>query len=222
MKKNFIQMFAACLRGFAILAIGGLTTTALISCGDDDDDNNSQPKTPQEQQEDTKAATADITLTLVIQPATLNVFEYDFKYVDAKGNTKTFDIDNNTTGVSFDEFERNRYNTFTNATFPVYGDDFYKDMQNPLVLRYTLKDQPTGKKYSYETVCHVREDFKYQDVFIYAFPCVFVTETPKGGQRTVKNDFQFQITKVTNWEPFANLANGKRSTLGSDELTVNE
>jgi hypothetical protein len=215
MKKNLLWMLAAIL-------FCGLTTTVFTSCGDDEDD--SQPSTPEqpEKPEDKKAESADVTLTLVIQKSTLNVFEYDFKYVDAKGNTKTYDIDAQTEGVAFDELEQGRYNTYTQATFPAYGEACYNDMKKPLVLRVTLKDQPTGKKYSYETVCHVKEDFKYQEAFIYSFPSVFVTETPKGGKRTVKSDFQFQVVDVTNWERFKAAADGKTSTLGYGEYTVNE
>lgn len=58
------------------------------------------------QQEDKKVESADVTLTLVIQLSTLDVFEYDFKYVDTKGDTKTIKIDAETTGVSFDAFEQ--------------------------------------------------------------------------------------------------------------------
>ena len=222
MKKYLLWMLAAIL-------CCGLTTFALTSCGGDDDDP--QPKTPEEQeeqqggkQEEPKAESYDVTLTLVIQRATLNAFEYDFKYVDAKGNTKTYDIDQDTEGVSFDSFELPRYNTYANTYFPAKGDAFYQDMKNPLLLRITLKDQPTGKKYSFETVCHIKESFQYTEAFVYSFPTVLVTETPKGGQRALKygNSFNFQIVDVTNWERFYNATQGKKSTLGTDDLTVGE
>lgn len=213
MKKNLLWMLAAIL-------FCGLTTTVFTSCGDDEDDG--QPSTPEEQPGEKKPESADVILTLVIQRGTLNVFEYDFKYVDAKGNTKTYDIDAQTEGVAFDELEQSRYNTFTSATFAAYPETFRNDMKNPLVLRVTLKDQPTGKKYSYQTICHIKKDFQFQERFIYAFPSVFVTETPKGGKRTVKCDFQFQVVDVTNWERFASAADGKSSTLGWGEYTVNE
>jgi hypothetical protein len=83
MKKNHLWMLAAIL-------LYGLATV-FISCSKDDDGD--KPKTPEEEQpggkEDPKAASADVTLTLIIQRSTLNAFEYDFKLVDTNGTAKT-------------------------------------------------------------------------------------------------------------------------------------
>ena len=220
MKKNFMWMIAAIL-------FCGTMTTVFTSCGSDDSNTTPKPVTPEEQQEEKKAESADVTLTLVVQRSTLNIFKYDFKYVDAKGNTQTFDIDEKTEGVPFDDFEQPLYNLYSKASFPALGEAFAQDMQNPLVLRFTLKNQPTGKNYSYETICHIKEDFQFKENFIYVFPSVLVTETPKGGHRALKygNSFNFQITQVTEsgWERLAGRIEGKRSTLGSDDnMTVNE
>jgi hypothetical protein len=219
MKKNNLWMLAAIL-------LCGLATV-FISCSKDDDGD--KPKTPEEEQpggkEDPKAASADVTLTLIIQRSTLNAFEYDFKYVDTKGTTKTWDIDAETEGVALDDFEKAIYNTYVNLSLPMYGEELVKDMQNPLVLRFTLKDQPTGKQYSYETIMHVKKDFKFTDTFFFCRPSVIVTETPKGGQRTTKGgSFSIQVNKITadSWERYVTAIDGKASINGTFELTVNE
>ena len=216
MKKNNLWMLAAIL-------LCGLATV-FISCSKDDDGD--KPKTPEEEQpggkEEPKAASADVTLTLIIQRSTLNAFEYDFKYVDTKGTTKTWDIDAETEGVALDDFEKAIYNTYVNLSLPMYGEELVKDMQNPLVLRFTLKDQPTGKKYSYETIMHAKKDFKFTDPFYFCRPGVIVTETPKGGQRTQKESFVIQVNPVTDWERFVSLVDGKSCIYGTGELTVNE
>ena len=104
----------------------------------------------------------------------------------------------------------------------MYGEELVKDMQNPLVLRFTLKDQPTGKKYSYETIMHAKKDFKFTDPFYFCRPSVIVTETPKGGQRTPKESFVIQVNPVTDWESYVSKVDGKSSIYGTGELTVNE
>ena len=74
MKKNLLWMLAA------ILFCGVMTT----SCSKDDDDNSTPtPDTPKQETQ------YDIELNFIAHPKSLQYFEYDFKYVDANGNTKT-------------------------------------------------------------------------------------------------------------------------------------
>jgi hypothetical protein len=126
--------------------------------------------------------------------------------------------------VALDDYEKSVYNTFANSAFPIYGEALVKDMQNPLVLRFTLKDQPTGKKYSYETIMHIKKDFQIKERFYYCRPSVIATETPKGGQRTPKESFVIQVNDITvnSWERYVSLVDGKSSLYGSGELIVNE
>ena len=217
MRKNHFWMFAAIL-------LCGLATV-FISCSKDDD-GDTKPKEEEQPggKEDPKAASADVTLTLIVQRSTLNAFEFDFKYVDTKGTTKTWDIDAETEGVALDDFEKSIYNTYVNLSLPMYGEELVKDMQNPLVLRFTLKDQPTGKQYSYETIMHVKKDFKFTDTFFFCRPSVIASETPKGGKRMLKYSFSIQVNDITvsNWERYVTAIDGRSSIWGSGELTVNE
>ena len=209
----------------AILLCG--LATVFISCSKDDDGD--KPKTPEEEQpggkEDPKAASADVTLTLIIQRSTLNIFEYDFKLVDTNGTAKTLKIDEKTEGVALDDFEKAIYNTYVNLSLPMYGQALVNDMLNPLVLRFTLKDQPTGKQYSYETIMHVKKDFKFTDPFYFCRPSSILTETPKGGQRTTKGgSFSIQANYYTasTWESYISKIDGRASICGTGEWTVNE
>ena len=216
MRKNHFWMLAAIL-------LCGLATV-FISCSKDDD-GDTKPKTEEEEQggkENPKAASADVTLTLIIQRSTLNAFEYDFKYVDTNGAAKTLKINEKTEGVALDEYEKYVYNTYSKLSFPIYGEDFVKEMQNPLVLRFTMKDQPTGKQYSYETIIHAKKDFQFKEPFYYCKPSVIVTETPKGGQRTPKESFVIQVQPVSDWERYVSTVDGKSSLYGSGDFTVNE
>ena len=217
MRKNHFWMFAAIL-------LCGLATV-FTSCSKDDD-GDTKPKEEEQPggKEDTKAASADVTLTLIVQRSTLNAFEFDFKYVDTNGSAKTLKVDEKTEGVALDDFEKSVYNTFANPFFPTYGEALVKDMQNPLVLRFTLKDQPTGKNYSYETIMHIKKDFQIKESFFFCRPSVIASETPKGGKRMLKYSFSIQVNDITvsNWERYVTAIDGRSSIWGSGELTVNE
>jgi len=203
MKKNLLWMLAA------ILLCGAMTT----SCSkDDDDDNNAQ--TPDKPNVETKY---DFELNFIAQPKSLLYFEYDFKYVDANGNTKTIDIDQNTTSASLGTLAQNpSYKAVISAIASIEG---YADMQNPFIYRVTLKDQPVGKTISYTTTCHVKENATITETLQYAWPSVLVVKTT---DTSVFSNFNFKTWKITpdKWESYIPTIDGKIISNATDEIVV--
>jgi hypothetical protein len=171
MKKNFIQMFAACLRGFAILAVCGLTTTVLTSCGDDDDDNKSNPQ-PEQPAAEKKY---DITLTFFTYKTIAAYVDCEFTYTDHNGKKSTpVTITGNENGENLTAQELTYYQSIYKLKIEekVPESKFleYK------AFHYTIKDVPEGSTISYETIQHTAQGATAPtEAFSYVHPCVMVT-----------------------------------------------
>jgi hypothetical protein len=215
MKKNFIKMLAA-------IFFCGTMTTVFTACGDDDDDKN-QPKTPEEQKEEQKATKGDVTLTFIAQPKSLQYFEYDFKYVDAKGNTKTIDIDQNTqSSGTLDEFE---FSFIKASIAAVAAVPAYADLNDPFVYRVTLKDQPVGGTVTYTTTCHVKEGASITETLQYATPTVFRSLKLENGERvSLSGVVSFKTWKITpeKWDDYVSTVEGKVINEASGEVSVSK
>ena len=213
MKKNFIRMFAA------ILFCGAIATVFTACSKDDDDNSKSTPDQPKEEQ---KATKGDVTLTFIAQPKSLQYFEYDFKYVDAKGNTKTIDIDQDTkSSGSLDDFEFQYIKEAINALATMPG---YADISTPFVYRVALKDQPIGGTVTYTTTCHVKEGASISETLQYALPQVISTLKLENDARMLAEStvFNFRTQKVTSeqWEKYVSTMEGKTISQASGEITV--
>jgi len=211
MKKNLLWMLAAIL-------CCGLTTIALTSCGSDDD--------PEEQnggQGEKKATKGDVTLTFVAQPKALTYFEYDFKYVDAKGNTKTIDIDQDTqSSGSLDDFEFKAIKDVINV---LAANPEYADLNNPFVYRVVLKDQPVGSTVTYTTTCHVKEGASISETLVYALPSVMPSIKLENSNRELASafaGFKGQRVSPEQWEQYVSAMEGKVIVQGSGEVVVGE
>lgn len=214
MKKNLLWMIAA------ILCCGAMTTV-FTSCGDDDDDNNTKPDTPEEQQQDNKATKGDVTLTFVAQPKSLQYFEYDFQYVDAKGNSRTIDVDQDTqSSGSLDDFE---FEYLTNLISTVAEIPDYEDLKTPFVYRVVLKDQPVGSKVTYTTTCHVKEGTSITETLRYATPTVLSAVMLENGKRVdASAHFSLNTQRVSpeQWQDYISKMEGKNIREASGEITV--
>jgi hypothetical protein len=211
MKKNFYRMFAAIL-------FCGAMTTVFTSCSKDDDDNNGG-STPSGQQggETNQPTKRDVELNFIAQKKSLQYFEYDFKYVDAKGNTKTIDIDENTASASIG----------TLAQFPLYTQtisgmaavEAYADLANPFIYRVTLKDQPVGKTISYTTTCHVKENATITETLQYATPGVLAVSV---ADNIAYSPFSIRTWKINpdRWSAYVETVEGKTIEQATFEFEV--
>lgn len=210
MKKNFSWMRTA-IRPMVLtmLFFGAMTT----SCSSDDDDDKNTP-TPDTPKQETKF---DIELNFVAHPKSLQYFEYDFKYVDANGNTKTIDIDQDTQGSSLG----------TLADVPIYKStvgtmasiEAYADLNEPFIYRVTLKDQPVGKTISYTTISHVKENVTISETLQYATPAVLAMKPADG---SVCVPFSIKTWKVTpeKWADYLKTVEGKTIQEASNEFVI--
>ena len=211
MKKNLYRMFAAIL-------FCGAMTTVFTSCSKDDDDNNGG-STPSGQQggETNQPTKRDVELNFSAQKKSLQYFEYDFKYVDAKGNTKTIDIDENTASASIG----------TLAQFPLYTQtisgmaavEAYADLANPFIYRVTLKDQPVGETISYTTTCHVKENATITETLQYATPGVLAVSV---ADNIAYSPFSIRTWKITpdRWSAYVETVEGKTVSQATFEFEV--
>jgi hypothetical protein len=204
MKKNLLWMFAA------ILFCGMITT----SCSKDDDNNNNNPQTPDTPQEETML---DVELNFIAHPKSLQYFEYDFKYVDANGNTKTIDIDQNTESASLGILAEQPI--YTGVVDVIASVDGYTDLKNPFVYRVTLKNQPVGKTISYTTTCHVKENATITETLVYATPGVLALKT---AYMSAFVPFSMRTWKITpdKWEQYISSLEGTTIGQATDEFTV--
>ena len=213
MKKNFIKMLAA-------IFFCGTMTTVFTACGDDDDDNKT-PQTPEEQKEEQKATKGDVTLTFIAQPKSLQYFEYDFKYVDAKGNTKTIDVDQNTqSSGTLDEFEFSFIKVSMSA---LAADPDYADLNDPFVYRVTLKDQPVGGVVTYTTTCHVKEGASITETLKYVTPTVLRSLKLENGERvSLSGVVNFKSWRIApeKWDDYVSTVEGKVINEASGEVSV--
>ena len=202
MKKNLLWMLAA------ILFCGVMTT----SCSKDDDDNSTPtPDTPKQETQ------YDIELNFIAHPKSLQYFEYDFKYVDANGNTKTIDIDQDTKGTSLGTLAQNQ--VYTGVVSVIASTKGYEDLNNPFVYRVTLKNQPVGKTISYTTTCHVKENVTITETLQYATPAVLAIKTADGSACA---PFSIRTWKVTpeKWTDYITSVDGTAIQQATNEFTV--
>ena len=208
MKKNLLWMFAAIL-------FCGAMTTVFTSCSKDDDDKNVTPPAPQE--ENTNPTKFDIELNLIAQPKSLQYFEYDFKYVDANGNAKTVKIDQNTQSASIGSLAH--FPIYTNVISALASLVPYADLNNPIIYRVTLKDQPVGKTISYITTCHVKENATITETLQYAMPAVLAI---KSTDNSACGAFNILTQKVNpeQWAEYIAKVEGKTILQATNEFEV--
>jgi hypothetical protein len=218
MKKYYSMVFAAIRPLMFSMAFCGAIATVFTACSKDDDDN----KTPVQPKDDQKATKGDVTLTFVAQPKSLQYFEYDFKYIDAKGNTKTVDIDEKTQSTgSLDDLEIGFYKNTISA---LAQDPEYADLNNPFVYRVVLKDQPVGGKVTYTTVCHVKEGATITETLRYATPLVISSKRLENSERVlVSSIFSFNSQRVSpeQWNEYITKMEGKEIREASGEVSLN-
>jgi len=208
---------------FAAILFCGAMTNVFTACGSDDDDKD---KKPTEQKDDNKTPTAtkgDVTLTFVAQPKSLQYFEYDFKYVDAKGNSKTLDFDQDTQSNStLDDVE---IGFFRNCISVVAENPRYQDMSNPIVYRVELKDQPIGNNVTYTTTCHVKEGATISDSLFYAYPMVIPTLKMENSQRVLASSvYRLSTWKIApeKWQEYIQTVEGKTIGTASGSVSLSE
>jgi len=216
MKKNFFRMFAAIL-------FCGTIATVFTACSKDDDSSKSLPQEQggQGQPGGQKATKGDVTLTFVAQPKSLQFFEYDFKYVDAKGNTKTIDIDQNTTSSgSLDDLELGFLKETINAFAAIPE---YSDIKNPFIYRVVIKDQPVGGKVTYTTTCHVKEIPSISETLQYLTPMVVPSlKLENRGREVTSSIIDFKSFKISpeKWADYVKTIEGKEIAQASGTVSV--
>ena len=200
---------------FAAILFCGAMTTVFTSCSKDDDDDKVTP--PTQQDEPTNPTKYDVELNFIAQPKSLQYFEYDFKYVDANGNTKTIDIDQDTPSASIGSLAQ--LPAYTEVVSALASIDAYADLNNPFVYRVTLKDQPVGKPISYTTTCHVKENVTITETLQYATPAVLAK---RAAENSLYSPFSIRTWKITpeRWAEYIPTVDGKTIAQASYEFVV--
>lgn len=171
MKKNLLSKLAACLTGFAILAVCGAIVT---SCSKDDDNNSSSPETPSEETPSV-ASKYDITLTLFTYKTLSDYVDYEFSYTDHNGKTSTpVKLTGKESGESLTDKEAIYYEELYKARITeAFPESKYLEY---VAFHYTIKDVPKGSEISWETIQHTAEGATAPtEALKFVWPSVMIT-----------------------------------------------